>query len=195
MWHVCTMNKTTLPILTFPVLHHDLKMNLVPTIFPTLDTWGLSFGLNQGFQSQEFLQKNNSVRKHVFRMGSWWSLSYNVKGLTGDTRNYSKGERMMPTLGPNHKLSGMVELLFHLSFLTNMLLLLFVSRFLCLWVAFCVALADETFDTKNEVYDFFLGRLTVALVSPGLEIEPPYMWRSLGLSALGLLKKKHEVNT
>lgn len=93
MCHVCTMNKTTLPILTFPVLHHDLKMNLVPTIFPTLDTWGLSFGLNQGFQSQEFLQKNNSVRKHVFRMGSWWSLSYNVKGLTGDTRNYSKGER------------------------------------------------------------------------------------------------------
>lgn len=82
---------------------------------------------------------------------------------------------MMPTLGPNHKLSGMVELLFHLSFLTNMLLLLFVSRFLCLGVAFCVALADETFDTKNEVYDFFLGRLTVALVSPGLEIEPPYM--------------------
>ena len=87
------------------------------------------------------------------------------------------------------------RLLFHLSFLTNMLLLLFVSRFLCLWVAFCAALVDETFDTKNDVYDFFLGRLTVALVSPGLEIEPPYMWRSLGLSALGLLKKKHEVNT
>lgn len=61
--------------------------------------WGLPFRGCQSFQSQRFLQKNNSVTRHVYVMGSGW-LQELSKGNDAWCRSWSQLIRHGWTIQP-----------------------------------------------------------------------------------------------
>lgn len=156
-----------------------------PQPCPSLDRWDLSFRLHQSFQFQGSLKQSNSARRHVFVMGSWWSLPCHVKGLTRDIGNCSKARKWCLIQEITDHRSGMAKLLFFLwvSWQICYFYYLYINFYICeqhLVIAFRLSFAGENFDSKHDVYYFFLDSLVCSFgVSRLVTIGPSNMWSSL----------------